>query len=127
MTLYPTPTPPPENSGLGLIPGAQNEGDLPNSYPSHQGEVDQKTKLFSILERHLRRHCASQAVAQKYPHFKDFTPEDFTYFAKNIAISQLDIDCKTEMEIESLAEYIREYQRMKTLLNQFFDSYYEND
>lgn len=141
----PTPTPPPDNSGLGLIPGAQNEGDLPNSYPSgssqeahqedqpgsshlapHQGEVGQK-KLISILERHLRRHCASQAVVQKYPHFKDFTQEDLTYFAKNIAISQLDIDSKTDMEIGSLAEYIRNYKTMKTLLNLFFESYYGND
>jgi len=65
----PTPTPPPENSGVGLIPGAQSEGESPD--PNHNASEAGKKKLFSVLERHLRRYCASQAVAHKFPSLKD--------------------------------------------------------
>lgn len=93
FSVAPTTTPPPENSGLGLIPGALSEGDHPDSnhYPSgssqeaHQGEVGKK-KLFAVLKRQLRRYCASQAVAQKFPYLKE-EEEDLDYFTQHIAIS----------------------------------------
>ena len=95
----PNPTPPTDDSGLGLIPGAQSEGDRPdsNNYASassqeaHQGEMAKK-KLLHVLERHLRKHCASRVIIQKYPYVLNLKDEDFHYFAEHIAISELDVD-----------------------------------
>ena len=109
---------------MGLLPGAQSEEDRPdpNHYASgssqeaHQGEAGKK-KLLSVLERHVQRHCASQAVAEKYPYLKDLKQEDFDYFAQ---ISQLDIETKTEIE---LGKHIKNYNKVKLLLDPFFESY----
>lgn len=126
---------------MGL--GAQSEGDHPGSnhyasgssqeahqegqpgsshLPPHQGEVGKK-RPFSVLERHLRRHCASQAITPKSPFVLDWKQEDFHYFAQHIAISELDIETKTDIEIGNLAEYIKKIKRLKTLLDPFFESY----
>lgn len=128
----PTPTPPPENSGLGLIPGAESEEDRPdpNHYASqeaHQGDASKK-KLFTVLKKHLRKYCASQAVAEKYPYLKDLKEEDFNYFAHHIAITELDIDeSKPNIEIADLANYIKNYNTIKTVFDFFFENYYKND
>lgn len=128
----PIPTPPPENSGLGLLPGAQREEDRPdpNHYASgssqeaHQGGVAKK-KLYIVLKKLFTKYCASQAVAEKYPYLKE---EDFDYFARNFAISQLDIDDnKSDVEIANLSKYINNLNRMKPLLDNFFESYFNGD
>lgn len=117
------PTTPPENSGLGLIPGAQSEEDRPDSNHYASGSSQEaKEKLLAILKRHLRKHCASQAVAQKYPYLKDLKQDDFNYFAQHIAISELEIESKTDREIAELADYILNYNRVKTLLDLFFET-----
>lgn len=131
FSVAPTPTPPPENSGFGLIPGAQTEGDHPDSnhYPSessqeaHQGGAGQK-KLFAILKRHLRRYCASQAVAQKFPYFQGWEQEELEeYFSRHISISELEIESQSDIEMADLANYIQNYNRVKTLFDFFFESY----
>lgn len=125
----PTPTPPPENSGVGLIPGAQSEGESPdpNHYASGSSQAG-KNQLFSVLERHLRRYCASQAVAHKFPYLKDRKQEDFDYFAQHFSITELDIESKTEVEIAELSTYIKKnYNRVKTLFSFFFESYFKKD
>ena len=127
----PTPTPPPENSGLGLLPGAQSEEDRPdpNHYASgssqaHKKEVAKK-KLYTVLKKLFKKYCASPGVADKYPYLKE---EDFDYFAQNFAISQLDIDDgKSDVEIANLSEYINNFTRMKLLLESFFEEYFNGD
>ncbi|KAJ8746887.1 hypothetical protein K2173_010159 (mitochondrion) [Erythroxylum novogranatense] len=139
------PPEPPENSGLGLIPGAQSEGDGDrpdsNHYPSgssqeahqeghpgsshphldpHQG----KRKLVSELTRHIKKHCASQVISEKYPFALE---EDPQYFAENLAISILDIDTKTDSEIMDLAKFLKNYQKAKSLIDLFFEQYYRED
>lgn len=128
----PTPTPPPENSGEGLIPGAQTE--VPNSNNSsygssqeaHQGRVGQ-TRLFTVLKKHLRKYSASPATAQQFPYLKDLQENDFYYFSKHIAISQLDIEEKRDVEILELAKYISSYKRVKTLFDLFFEEYFKGN
>lgn len=128
----PIPTPPPENSSLGLIPGAQSEGDHPNSnhdasgssQEAHQGGVAKK-KLYTVLKRHLKKYCTSPGVAEKYPYLKE---EDFEYFAQHIALTELDIDeNKDDVEIANLSKYINNYKIVKLLLEQFFESYYKKN
>jgi hypothetical protein len=147
----PTPTPPPENFGLGLIPGAQSEVDRPDSfhYPSassqeaqregqpgsshlapHQGEVG-KEKLLSVLERHVQKHFLCQKTQKKYPCLlewgKDLTPEDLRYYAEHIAMSELDIEGKEDFELADLADHLKEYRRSKSILDQFLDEFLKTD
>ena len=146
FSQLPTPTPPPENYGLGLIPGAQGEGDQPgsNHYASGSSQeahpegqpgsshlapqgVEGQKRLLSVLERHLRRHCASPARIHKYPYVVDWKQEDFHYFAQHIAISELDSDTKTDIEMGNLADYLKNYKKLKTLLDQYLKKRFEDE
>ncbi|WMV50350.1 hypothetical protein MTR67_043735 [Solanum verrucosum] len=69
----PTLTPPPDNSGLELIPSARIEGDGPA--PGSKGE--KLKKLHAIVEGHLRRYCASEDGLKRFPCLKDKNKEDF--------------------------------------------------
>lgn len=53
--------------------------------------------------------------------------EDFEYFSQHIAISELDIDRQTDIEMANLADYIKNYNRVKPLLDHFFEEYYKED
>lgn len=86
----------------------------------HKRHIKGKKKLFAVLKRHLRRYCASQAVAQKFPYLKE---EDSNYFTHHIAISELDIEDKPDIEIADLANYIPNFNRVKTLFDFFFEEY----
>lgn len=100
-----------------------------NHYPSgssqeaHQGGVG-KRKLFAVLHKHLRKYCASPDVARKFPYLKE---EDLEYFTQHIAISELDIEGKPDIEIAALAHYIQNYKRVKTLYDLFFEAYFKED
>ena len=105
---------------------AHPEGQPGSSHLAPQGVEGQK-RLLSVLERHLRRHCASPARIHKYPYVVDWKQEDFHYFAQHIAISELDSDTKTDIEMGNLADYLQNSTKLKTILDQFLEKYYQND
>jgi len=119
----PTPTPPPENSGLELIPGARIEGDGPA--PGSEGE--KLKKLHAVVEGHLRRYCASEDGLKRFPCLKEKNKEDLTYFAQHFSITELDIDTKSEAEIASLSAYLGPFRKIETLFHMYFDKYFESD
>ena len=120
----PAPSTLPASGASASSQEAHQEGQPESSHLApHQGEVGKK-KLLSVLERHLRRHCASQAITQKFPYVLDLKQKDFEYFSQHIAISELDIEYQTDIEMANLADYIKNYNRVKPLLDHFFESYY---
>lgn len=86
-----------------------------------------KRKLYAVLERHLRKYSTSPAVAHRFPTLKDLSPEDFTYFTKHFSMSFLDIEYKEDIEIGDLADYIKNYARVKTLLDSYFEDFFKVD
>ncbi|KAK7236602.1 hypothetical protein RIF29_45475 [Crotalaria pallida] len=62
----PTPTPPPENSGVGLIPGAQSEGESPdpNHYASGSSQAGKKKIRILFKEEELTRQKGDEEEAE---------------------------------------------------------------
>lgn len=120
------PPPAPENPSIVATASHEAEGQPGSSHLApyqDQGGVGKK-KLFTVLNRHLSKYCASPAVTQRFPYLKE---EDCDYFAKHIAISELDIEGKPDIEIADLSNYIKDFNRVKTLFDFFFESYYRED
>ena len=123
------PSPVPENSSILAAASHETEGQPePGSshLAPHQVEVGKK-KLLGVLERHLRKHCLSPEVRKKFPQVVDWQQEDFKYFTENLAISELDVETLTDSQINDLAEYIRAYSKIKTVLNQYLDTRFSDD
>lgn len=98
----PTPTPPPENSGLGLIPGAKSEEDRTNSnhYPAGSSQ-----------EAHQDEAGTSGTATTRYS-LRDFRQllDDHAIIAKRI--QEIHQDLKTRVpagfQAERLAEILEE-------------------
>ena len=82
---------------------------------------------MSILEGHLRKHCSQQTITNKYPQVQNRTEEDFHYLAQHMAIAEFDTDTKTDVEVGKIAEYIRPYKKVKTLLDQYLKKRFSDE
>ncbi|KAM7460729.1 hypothetical protein LguiB_035937 [Lonicera macranthoides] len=112
---------PEENPPGGSNPRVHHQQDQTSAPP----DVGQK-KRESVLEKHLKRHCQLGEVRTKYPQLNS-TDTDYQYLAKNMAISQLDTDTKTDSEIADLAAVITNYHQIKSLLDDFLASSFKAD
>ncbi|KAK4337512.1 hypothetical protein RND71_043839 [Anisodus tanguticus] len=130
------PLPSPSDPGSFHIPVSQDPEENPpgGSHPPVHQQQDETSaphnlgqkKIEAVLEKHLRRHCQLVEVRTKYPQLNS-TEIDYYYLAKNMAISQLDTDLKTDSEIADLAASVKNYKNIKSLLDDFLDSYYKED
>ncbi|YP_008992381.1 hypothetical protein Salmi_Mp115 (mitochondrion) [Salvia miltiorrhiza] len=114
-----------------VAPAPDDPEENPPGQPLfHQQQNDPavgQQKLESVLVKHLKRHCRLVDVRKKYPQLNS-TEVDSLYFAKNLAISQLDTDTKTDSEMEALADYLtKNAKKRKTLLDDFLAEYSKED
>jgi len=130
------PLPSPSDPFSAHIPVSQDPEDNPpgGSHPLVHHQQDQTSappdagqkKLESVLEKHLKRHSKLGEVRTKYPQLNS-AGIDYTDLAKKMAISQLDTDMKPDSEMADLAAYLKNYQKMKSLLDDFLAFYFRED
>lgn len=119
------PPPVPENSCILAAASHEAEGQPGSSHLAPYQDQGEK-KLLSVIERHLQKHCVSPEIQTQFPDVVDWKQEDFQYFAKKLAISELDIDRKSDFQMEDLANYLKENPRKwKLLLSQALEKHFK--
>lgn len=81
-------------------------------------------KLYAVVKQHLRKYCASQAVAHRFPTLKDLSPGELDFFTKRFCRSDFDVEFNSDAEMADLAKFIGNYNRVKTLLDLSFELYF---
>lgn len=112
--FVPPLTPPPGNSGFELLPAAA---------PLQEPEAQQaQNQLVSLLEKQLRRYCADQKVAQKFPALQY---QEMNTFAKHLALEELEIEGKPATEVAGLTTYLKKFRIVKSFFHDFFNAFFE--
>lgn len=115
---------PSESPFLHLPPYSDGEENRPGG---SQGFIHQQAstppgqeKLESVLMAHIEGHAKKDKVLEQYPQLPSLQL-NYRYLAKNFAICQLDADTKSDAELADLATCIRNYKKIRVLLDQFFE------